>query len=301
MATLSAQPVEGWHWRTFTSRNGLAESWVRGVTRGPSGRVFISHGAVNALTVYDGYTMTSLPCPGPGLRVVEGPGGEAWASEWDDRQIALAGLQWFDGHQWVRIAGVGGAPRAYEGQIVPLASGRAAFLTPRTLVAVDARDHSTRVVLDAARTGLGEFLAVAEARSGGVWVTGTKGVTRLDLSTGGRFEVALAPGLSRFGSPLEGRPGDLWSTNIRRCGCSDSTSWRRRTPASMSRCSGSCAPRRHPDGASPYALYVRIRPWDRAAFDIQAGRVPPTFGAFARRHVRVRTTCSSATRSRIST
>jgi hypothetical protein len=33
----------------------------------------------------------------------------------------------------------------------------------------------------------------------------------------------------------------------------------------------------------PYALYARIRPWTRRAFDIQIGRVPPTFGAFARR------------------
>jgi len=33
----------------------------------------------------------------------------------------------------------------------------------------------------------------------------------------------------------------------------------------------------------PYAFYVRIRPWADRYFDIQAGRVPPTFGAFARR------------------
>jgi hypothetical protein len=33
----------------------------------------------------------------------------------------------------------------------------------------------------------------------------------------------------------------------------------------------------------PYALYVRIRPWTARDFDIQVGRVPPTFGAFARR------------------
>src|SRR5438105_2484945 len=33
----------------------------------------------------------------------------------------------------------------------------------------------------------------------------------------------------------------------------------------------------------PYALYVRIRPWTAHHVDIQAGRVPPTFGAFARR------------------
>jgi hypothetical protein len=33
----------------------------------------------------------------------------------------------------------------------------------------------------------------------------------------------------------------------------------------------------------PYALYLRIRPWTARDFDVQVGRVPPTFGAFARR------------------
>ena len=37
------------------------------------------------------------------------------------------------------------------------------------------------------------------------------------------------------------------------------------------------------DTLRPYALYVRIRPWRSRAIDIQAGRIPPTFGAFTRR------------------
>ncbi|HZR23578.1 MAG TPA: hypothetical protein VFA59_08335 [Vicinamibacterales bacterium] len=37
------------------------------------------------------------------------------------------------------------------------------------------------------------------------------------------------------------------------------------------------------DEIEPYAAYVRIRPWKDRDFDIQAGRVPPTFGGFARR------------------
>lgn len=32
-----------------------------------------------------------------------------------------------------------------------------------------------------------------------------------------------------------------------------------------------------------YALYLRVRPWSRHSFDIQAGLIPPVFGAFARR------------------
>ncbi len=34
---------------------------------------------------------------------------------------------------------------------------------------------------------------------------------------------------------------------------------------------------------TPYALFVRFTPWPTRGFAVQAGRVPPTFGAFARR------------------
>jgi hypothetical protein len=37
------------------------------------------------------------------------------------------------------------------------------------------------------------------------------------------------------------------------------------------------------DGASAYAAYVRLRPWRNHNFDIQAGRIPPSFGSFGRR------------------
>ena len=37
------------------------------------------------------------------------------------------------------------------------------------------------------------------------------------------------------------------------------------------------------DTPEAYALYLRVRPWLAHAFDIHLGRVPPTFGAFARR------------------
>lgn len=37
------------------------------------------------------------------------------------------------------------------------------------------------------------------------------------------------------------------------------------------------------DAPRAYALYLRLRPWKERAFDVQAGRIPPVFGAFARR------------------
>jgi hypothetical protein len=37
------------------------------------------------------------------------------------------------------------------------------------------------------------------------------------------------------------------------------------------------------DTLRTYALYVRVRPWLGREFDVQAGRIPPSFGSFARR------------------
>jgi hypothetical protein len=38
----------------------------------------------------------------------------------------------------------------------------------------------------------------------------------------------------------------------------------------------------HGKHLSAYALFLRLRPWPERRFDIQIGRVPPTFGAFSR-------------------
>ena len=38
------------------------------------------------------------------------------------------------------------------------------------------------------------------------------------------------------------------------------------------------------DAVRPYALFVRVRPLKNRPIDIQAGRIPPTFGAFSRRN-----------------
>lgn len=38
----------------------------------------------------------------------------------------------------------------------------------------------------------------------------------------------------------------------------------------------------HGDIVQPFALYARIRPWPDRPFDIQVGRIPPTFGLFGR-------------------
>ncbi len=38
----------------------------------------------------------------------------------------------------------------------------------------------------------------------------------------------------------------------------------------------------HGDELSAYAMFLRVRPWPERRFDVQIGRVPPTFGAFTK-------------------
>ena len=38
----------------------------------------------------------------------------------------------------------------------------------------------------------------------------------------------------------------------------------------------------HGEHLSAYAMFMRVRPWPERRFDVQVGRVPPTFGAFTR-------------------
>ena len=38
----------------------------------------------------------------------------------------------------------------------------------------------------------------------------------------------------------------------------------------------------HGDQLSAYAMFLRIRPWPERRFDVQVGRIPPTFGAFSK-------------------
>jgi len=37
------------------------------------------------------------------------------------------------------------------------------------------------------------------------------------------------------------------------------------------------------ESVRPYAAYVRVRPWTRLRLDVQAGQIPPSFGAYGRR------------------
>src|ERR1700676_4165007 len=58
-------------WRFWTSADGMRESYTRLISMGADGRIWMRHGAVDAMSIFDGFAVTLHPgasrwCP-PGL------------------------------------------------------------------------------------------------------------------------------------------------------------------------------------------------------------------------------------------
>jgi len=83
----SALPQTLFDWRFWTAADGLEESFVRNVARGRDGRLWVRHGAVDKMSILDGYGVVRIPEPRVGgvvddwgrlARVYAGGDGEAW-------------------------------------------------------------------------------------------------------------------------------------------------------------------------------------------------------------------------------
>ena len=68
---------------------------------------------------------------------------------------------------------------------------------------------------------------------------------------------------------------------VRSAGCGPASRWKRARPKRIAFLAEVRA--ETGVGVTPYAWYVRVSPFDRGLLDIQAGRIPPVFGTFARR------------------
>ena len=182
------------HWRVFTSSDGLRESWIEDVTQGPSGRVWISHGAVDALTVYDGYTFRHLPSPGASLKLREGPTGQVWALLPGTPPVpTFGGLQLLEGERWIRFPLEAlKDTRLKRWQFLPWTGDRVLLPTPTEILEFDRGRGAVRVVCRASETRLGRFTDLAPAADGGAWVGGVGAVLHLSAgSDAARREIAL--------------------------------------------------------------------------------------------------------------
>ncbi len=169
------------HWRVYKAADGLAESLSTAVTISPSERVWIRHGDSDTLSWTDGYEVHQLPCPPGGtFRIYETRTNQLWS-------LFSGGIAAYRRDRWVEYpvleirSELQGNPR-YKIRpfpMIPGRSGRVLFVLPESLMEFQPSVNNLRVVIAAKDTHLGRLLDMAEARDGGAWITGSRGIAKL--------------------------------------------------------------------------------------------------------------------------
>ncbi|MCE5271668.1 hypothetical protein LLH00_10340 [bacterium] len=207
-------------WRFFQAPQGAEESWTSHVSVGPGNRIWVAHGSTRTASWLDGWPdaegrlLSRIPSPGQISKIRESPQGQIWA-------MSEKGLQLFRDGQWVNLGieiedslDVFGQPIRIV-PFLPVEKDRVFCLYKKCLLLFDAaRGRKEQTVL-AERTGLGDFIDLAGARDGGMWITGERGVSLFRRAAGAdsaswREFKPPWPWYVFFKSPVEGRQGELF-------------------------------------------------------------------------------------------
>jgi signal transduction histidine kinase/ActR/RegA family two-component response regulator len=224
---LYSRAESGVAWRGFSSVDGLRESYCSKLSVGPSGRVFIIHGHTDRMSILDGYRSRQIPVPGVEVKAREGATGEIWAfapegivpnpADLDERQ-RLIGLQRFSEAEgrWevFEVPEIRAADIESPDLFMPRGAGIVDYLLSDRLMEFDARTRSSRVLLQAARTGLGTFAEIQQSLSGGIWIGGRHGLGHYDPSQGGKwneYPLGSAGADADVHSIREARPGVVYA------------------------------------------------------------------------------------------
>ena len=171
-------------WRFWTGSDGLAESSIRCVGSGPDGRIWLRHGAVDSMSVLDGYGVVRLPEMRTGsvvdwglrARAYGGRSGEGWAVEAGELRRFVSG-RWIVEAARTDAGGMLVAVPAGSHGVLVLFADRLALYQPA--------GRSWKVVKRREETLLGDFLQMVPGFSQDFWITGTTGIARLKLPPDG--------------------------------------------------------------------------------------------------------------------
>ncbi|HVR34266.1 MAG TPA: hypothetical protein VMS21_00275, partial [Methylomirabilota bacterium] len=173
---------EAANWRVFNkTTDGLSESHTVAVTVSPRGNVLARHGEGGTVSLLDGYSVETLPSPGQGLYpVYESRTGQKWT-------LYAQGLQVLRDGRWerrpvesIRLEMEANPLRRVRPlPLIPLDHDNVLCLLSDRLIEYSLMRNEVRLIRRAEATGLGRFLDMTEARNGGVWVSGAKGLAKL--------------------------------------------------------------------------------------------------------------------------
>ena len=172
-------------WRAYKVADGLPELAVTSLTTAPQGKLLVRH-TDPFLSSLDGYgvkvqSLNGLKCG----KVYEGPSGQLWTVspgnlvDLRETPPVFYPLRELDDKKFSSM------PALNQITLYPIRQGRVLVLLPELLLDfnLDPREKTrTQILLESSRSGLGNFNALLPAKDGGVWLVGSKGVSRLDAS-----------------------------------------------------------------------------------------------------------------------
>jgi signal transduction histidine kinase/CheY-like chemotaxis protein/ligand-binding sensor domain-containing protein len=176
-----AQKVD---WRFWKASDGFPESYVRSVTAEPDGSILVRHGAVDSMTVLDGYGTHHLPEIAGGrlenwgvtARAYKAPDGDIWT-------VDRGQLRRFRSGTWLLEA-----PRDLAHPMlaaVPAGGGRILVLFSDRLAAYSPGGKTWSILKPVAETCLGKFSHMVPGFFSDFWITGEAGVARVKFSPDG--------------------------------------------------------------------------------------------------------------------
>lgn len=171
------------NWRAFKLADGMPESACIAVTLTSQGKVLARHLTRPLVSELDGYSIISRFTPEVGKgRIYQSPSGQFWTA-------VPEGLLEFRNGSWLfhRVPEIAAETSAAAAHVVdpvpllPVRQGLLLFLLPSGLMQFNSQDPDhprISLLCSAASAGVGNFWGMTQARDGGLWISGSRGVAR---------------------------------------------------------------------------------------------------------------------------
>ena len=181
---LTAHGQSGFNWRSYKATDGMPESACISVTFSGYGKVLARHYNLPYISELDGYGVNRIYAPkaGPG-RVYGGASGQMWAAD-PEGLLEFRDGNWLH-HELPEVAALlaSRSSRSIDPlALYPIRRNAVLFLMPDRLMQLsfDQPGESRQSTLHQATQGsLGTYLSMASARDGGLWISGSGGLSRL--------------------------------------------------------------------------------------------------------------------------
>jgi signal transduction histidine kinase/CheY-like chemotaxis protein len=168
-------------WRYWQAQQGLADSYIVGLSRQPNGDLWAVHGDLPAVSRFDGRNFTIFKST-PVFQGVDSLGGEsAWIAD-------TGGLHYFQDGTFQSFPGTGVFVSTFFNQrrVIDIGNGQAIVLLPNGLSRVSIESHKIeKLPLPPPHSQLGSLVTFQRTVDGVVWIIGEKGAARFSSGPGG--------------------------------------------------------------------------------------------------------------------